>query len=100
MASIASEEPTGDSTRGVEPRDRLRHFIHVALAIYLMPVVVIVCAIGGASIVFDQAARLAGRLTIKPGRDRKPGPSRAGRSRGNGARSPNGRDPSRTRVGR
>jgi hypothetical protein len=100
MTSIATKEPTGDSARGVEPRDPLRQIIHAALAIYLLPVVAIVCAIGGASIVFDKATRLAGRLRIKPGLDFKPGPSQSGRSGRDGARSPNGRDQSRTRVGR
>jgi hypothetical protein len=99
MASIATEKPTADSARDVEPRDPLRHVIHIALAIYLMPVVAIVCAIGGASIVIDKATQLAGRFTIKSGLDFKTGPSRSRQSSRDGVGSPNGRDQCRTRVG-
>jgi hypothetical protein len=62
MVPSASEESTGHARVGYDP---LRHAVHVALAVYLMPVVAIVCAIGGASIVFDRASRLAARLAVE-----------------------------------
>jgi hypothetical protein len=59
MVTIAPEESGGPEREAADP---LRHAVQVALAIYLMPVIAIVCAIAGASIVLDRASRLATRF--------------------------------------
>jgi hypothetical protein len=71
MVPIAPEESDGPERGGADP---LRHAVQVALAIYLLPVIAIVCAIGGASIVLDRASRLATRLGFEGHRAVKPGP--------------------------
>ncbi len=73
MVPIAPEKSAGPEREGDDPADRLRHVVQVALAIYLMPVIALVCAIGGASIVFDRAGRLATRLGFEGHRVIKPG---------------------------
>jgi hypothetical protein len=55
-------------------RDPLRRVVQVTLAIYLMPVVAVVCAIGGASIVLSHAANLASRLVTGGLKPAWPGP--------------------------
>lgn len=69
MVPIVSEESTrGDVAEG-DPADPLCRVVHVALALYLLPVVAVVCAIGGASIVLNKAAGLVSRLAgnVPPG---------------------------------
>jgi len=79
--------------------DPARRLVHVALALYLTPVIVIVCLIGGASIVFGKATRVAERLAFRPPRRDKDGHRLAARSGGEeiGRRSRDDRE--RTRVG-
>ena len=73
MVRIPLQESDGPEPAEADPTDPLRRVVHVALAIYLMPVVVIVCAIGGVSIVFDRASKLAARLAVEARRGVKPG---------------------------
>lgn len=73
MVPIASEESTGTEGGGADRADPLRHAVHIALAIYLMPVVAIVCAIGGISIVVDKTTKLAASLATGGHRGVKPG---------------------------
>ena len=99
MVPIVPEEWAGPADAGCAPVDPLRRAVHVALAIYLMPVVAIVCAIGGASIVLDRASRLAARLATEGRRGVGPGPHPLARP-GEAGRTPSvssGRR--RTRVG-
>ena len=97
MVLIASEESAVPDRERIEAVDPLHHAVHVTLAIYLMPVIAIVCAIGCASILFDRASRLATRLgsewsgDVKP--SRLPGPRL-------GFRPIIARERRRTRVGR
>jgi hypothetical protein len=100
MIPIASEESAGLEGAGHDPVDPLRRVVHVALAIYLMPVVAIVCAIGGVAIVIDQATRLATRLAGEGHRSVKPGHPSVARSVKAGWRPAISRDRRRTRVGR
>ena len=46
--------------------DPVRRLVHVALALYLTPVILVVCLIGGVSIVVEKAARTAERLAFGP----------------------------------
>jgi hypothetical protein len=73
MDRIPWQESAGPEQAGDDPADPLRRVVHIALAIYLMPVVAIVCAIGGASILFDRATKLAARIAVEGRRDLKPG---------------------------
>ena len=49
---------------GADRADPVRCLIHITLALYLTPVVLVVCLIGGVSIVVEKAARSVGRLTF------------------------------------
>jgi hypothetical protein len=100
MVPIASEESTKDEGASPSPPDPLRRVIHVALAIYLTPVIAIVCAIGGVSILFNKASLLARRFAIGP--DRRPQPKRfaALRPEQGGVKPPLSGDHRRARVGR
>jgi hypothetical protein len=72
MAPIAPEESaTATIERGAA--NPLGRVVQVALAIYLMPVIAIVCAIGGASIAIGEASRFASRLRFEGGRAARPG---------------------------
>ncbi len=62
MIPIALEDSAGSDRAEVLGGDRLGHAVRVALAIYLMPVVAIVCVIGGASILVTRASRLVSRI--------------------------------------
>jgi hypothetical protein len=75
------QESAGPERAGADPADPLRRVVHVALAIYLMPVVAIVCAIGGASILIDRASQLANRIAVEGRRGVKPGPPPVAESR-------------------
>jgi hypothetical protein len=59
------EKTTNFGTASAGRPDRLRQVVHVALALYLTPVVAIVCVIGGISIVVGKATRAAERHAIK-----------------------------------
>jgi hypothetical protein len=100
MIPIASEESAGLDEAGHEPVDPLRRVVHVALAIYLMPVVAIVCAIGGVAIVIDQATRLAARCAGEGRRSAKPEPLPVARTGEAGWRPAISRNRRRTRVER
>jgi hypothetical protein len=100
MIPIASEESAGLDEAGHDPVDPLRRVVHVALAIYLMPVVAIVCAIGGVAIVIDQATRLAARCSVEGRRSVKPGHLPIARTGEAGWRPAISRNRRRTRVGR
>jgi hypothetical protein len=63
MVPIELEESAGPDPSEAVSADPLRRIVQVALAIYLMPVILIVCAIGGTSIAFDRTAKLAARFT-------------------------------------
>ena len=97
MVRIPLQESAGPEPTGTDPTDPLRRAVHVALAIYLMPVVVIVCAIGGISIVFDQASKLAARFANETRRGVKPSHLPVA---GSGSRLSVPRDRRRIRVGR
>ena len=47
--------------------DPVRRLVHVALALYLTPVIAVVCLIGGVSILVGKATRVAERLATGPG---------------------------------
>jgi hypothetical protein len=98
MVRIPSQESAGPESTGADPGDPLRRAVHVALAIYLMPVVVIVCAIGGISIVFDRASKLAARFRDETTRQGAK-PSHLPVT-GSGSRLSVPRDRRRIRVGR
>ncbi len=100
MVAIAREEPIEDEREGAERGDPLRRTIHVALAIYLTPVVMIVCAIGGVSILFDKLNQATGRHAKPAGRSVNPGHFSVARSSRIGVRLPVTHDHRRTRVGR
>ena len=53
----------GSDRTGRASVDPLQRAVQISLAIYLMPVIAIVCAIGGASIALGAAGKLATRLT-------------------------------------
>ena len=87
IAMVESTVPAASGSGG----DPLCRVVHVALAIYLLPVVAIVCLIGGASIVIGSASRVVARLASvgpgvgSPAHSAFAGPSRLGlspRSRG------------------
>jgi len=61
---------TGQST------DPVRLVVHAALALYLSPVILVVCLIGGTSVLAGAAARVARKLVVRHGR----GPIRPGKS--------------------
>jgi hypothetical protein len=54
--------------------DPVRIVVQATLALYLMPVVLVVCLIGGTSVLAGGAARLAGRLVgnLRHRKDRAP----------------------------
>ena len=95
MAPIASEESPGSEGDGGDP---LRRAVHIALAIYLMPVFAIVCAIGGVSIVIERASRLASRLAAVGRRGPGPRPLSVARSDETGWRPSTYQERRRTRV--
>ncbi len=65
MALIPSEDSKDPESVGSPRPDSLQRVVQIALAVYLMPVIAVVCAIGGASLLFDQATRVAGRFHAK-----------------------------------
>jgi hypothetical protein len=69
MAAIASESWAGPDEAASPAIEPLGRAVQVALAIYLLPVVAVVCAIGGAAIAADHAGRLVARVA---GRGRRP----------------------------
>jgi hypothetical protein len=79
MDPIAWAEGNGPDRTSPASVDPLQRVVQVSLAIYLMPVVVVVCAIGGASIVLGAAGRLAARLTSHGHRPDWPRPHAFGR---------------------
>jgi hypothetical protein len=75
-SSVTSDEDTElevESGRVVEA-DPLRRVVHVALALYLTPVVALVCLIGGVSILFGKANKIAERLVFRPPQRDEDGP--------------------------
>lgn len=62
-ANDPARDATGTGT--VEP-DPLRRLVQVALVIYLMPVIAVVLAIGGASILVGGATRVARKFASSP----------------------------------
>ena len=79
--------------------DPSRRFVHVALALYLTPVILVVCLIGGVSILFGKATRAVERLAIRPPQRDKDGQWPAVGSGPEGGRRL-GDDRERARVGR
>ena len=80
--------------------DPARRFVHVALALYLTPVILVVCLIGGASIMFGKATRVAERLAFRPPHRDKNGHREATRSGVEEIERSFRDDRGRTRVGR
>jgi len=100
MVRIPWEESAGperSEAELVDPADPLRRVVHITLAIYLMPVVAIVSAIGGVAILFERATRLASRVAADARGDIKPGPVPITGSRSSASIS---REQRRIRVGR
>jgi hypothetical protein len=56
--------------------DPVRLMVHAALALYLSPVILVVCLIGGTSVLAGGAAKIARKFVDRPGRD----PVRPGRA--------------------
>ncbi len=75
-----AKEPAGH--RGSGRVDPVRVVVQAALAVYLIPVVLVVCLIGVASIAIGASARLAGRLVPRRGVGRATGPRLADVGRG------------------
>jgi hypothetical protein len=63
-----------DPVRPSQSRDPVRIVVHTALALYLSPVILVVCLVGGTSILATQAARITRRVARKIHRrsDRQP----------------------------
>jgi hypothetical protein len=80
MDPIAWVPGDGPDRPGHGSVDPLQRVVQVSLAIYLMPVVAIVCAIGGVSIALGAVGRLAGKLTAGGHRPAWPGPHSVGTS--------------------
>ena len=57
-------QPDAGRAVGADP---VRRLVHVALALYLTPVIAVVCLIGGVSILVGKATRVAERLATRPG---------------------------------
>jgi hypothetical protein len=100
-SSVTSDEDTElevESGRAVEA-DPLRRAVHVALALYLTPVVALVCLIGGVSILFGRANKVAERLAFRPPRRDGDGPLPAARPGGQETGPRLRDDRGRTRIG-
>jgi hypothetical protein len=97
MDPIAWAQADDANPAGRDPVDPLQRIVQVSLAIYLMPVVAIVCAIGGASIALSAVGKLATRLTAQGHRPSWPGPHATASTAGSKARQASGRR--RVRVG-
>jgi len=65
-------------TIGSVQADPIRILVQAALALYLMPLVLVVCLIGGASILVSGAARIASKFIL--GKDRQLDPVRPART--------------------
>ena len=63
--SDVAAEPEVDAGRTIEV-DPIRRLVHVALVLYLTPVILVVCLIGGVSIMFGKAGKFAERLAFRP----------------------------------
>jgi hypothetical protein len=63
--SDVAAEPEVDAGRTIEV-DPIRRLVHVALVLYLTPVILVVCLIGGVSIMFGKASKIAERLAFRP----------------------------------
>lgn len=69
MSSNASQTPAD----GGEPNPgAIGRSVQVALAIYLIPVVALVCAFGGAAILFERATKATARRSVGTGRAIRP----------------------------
>ena len=75
MIPIAESSPlTGGSTELEGPLEPIRscpadpvhHFVQVALAVYLTPVILVVCLIGGVGIAVGKGTRMVRRLGFRP----------------------------------
>ncbi len=92
MDPIAWVQGDGSDRSGHASGDALQRVVQVSLAIYLMPVVAVVCAIGGVSIALG---KLATRLTTDRHQPAWPRPHAFGRS---GARAKTSGTTERRRV--
>jgi hypothetical protein len=72
MVPIALEDSAGPERTAIDGGDPLGHAVRVALTIYLMPVIAIVCVLGGASILIGRASRLVSRFDPERVRVAKP----------------------------
>jgi hypothetical protein len=72
VTSGEAAEPGVDAGRTGEA-DPFRRVVHVALALYLTPVILVVCLIGGVSIMFGKASKIAERLAFRPSQRDKDG---------------------------
>jgi hypothetical protein len=97
VTSDEAAEPEVDAGRGVEP-DPVRRVVHVALALYLTPVILVVCLIGGVSIMFGKASRIAERLAFRPCHRDKDGHLLVARADGKGIGPRFRDDRERTRI--
>jgi hypothetical protein len=53
-----------------QPRDPVRFMVHAALALYLLPVILVVCLVGGTSILAGEAVKITRRVARKINRRR------------------------------
>lgn len=69
MSSNASRPPAGRDEKGLGAIGRS---VQVALAIYLLPVVALVCVVGGASILIERALKATSRRSAGTGKAIRP----------------------------